>query len=203
MTDAPQALTPEQQQQITAARVGAGKIRRALFVARFDAWCTAFFAVCGLMYAAVGAAFGHGLVPAVMGGALAVIAYNSFVGAGELKQYQVKGAKRLGWNQIAFCALICGYCVFTIVKGLLYTEDMLKPLMDYMSQMSELTNQSANTQDMVAMVKIVYCVIYGAVIVTSLLVQGLTAMYYFTRAGHVRAFVEKTPPWVVELLRTI
>jgi hypothetical protein len=43
--------------------------------------------------------------------------------------------------------------------------------------------------------------LYGLVLVGSVLMQGLTALYYFTRARHMRAYLRDTPPWVVELQR--
>ena len=43
--------------------------------------------------------------------------------------------------------------------------------------------------------------VYGGVIVGSLIVQGLTALYYFTRAGLIRKFLLQTPPWAIDILR--
>jgi len=43
--------------------------------------------------------------------------------------------------------------------------------------------------------------VYGALIVGTLIFQGLNSIYYFTRAKLLRAYLAETPPWVVELQR--
>ncbi len=203
MTEPRPSLTAEEQQQIILARRRAGKIRRAVAVARFDAWSTGFFAVMTLMYVAVSVAFGFSLIALLIGIGMAIVAYNSFCGAGELKQFNLRGPRRLGWNQLGFALMICLYCAARIVQGLLFTDEIIQPFVAYFSQMAELSGQPISTQDMATKVKIVYCAIFGAVIFVSILVQGLTAMYYFTRAGHIRAYLKQTPDWVVEILRTV
>jgi hypothetical protein len=196
----PAAFTAEQQQQIVAARVRAGKVRRSVRVAWFDAVCTALCAATTLM---AGVVMSFDLLSLLIGLAMAGVAYNSFRGAGELQRYEIKGAKRLGWNQIAFCTIICAYCVVMIISGLLQTEPIIQDIADYYSEIASLTGQQANVQDVEQLTKIIYFALFGAVIVTSILVQGLTALYYFTRARHIRGFTEKTPPWVIELLKAV
>ena len=43
-------------------------------------------------------------------------------------------------------------------------------------------------------------VMYGSVLVVSVLVQGLSARYYRDTARRVKRFHETTPVWVVEVL---
>ena len=43
--------------------------------------------------------------------------------------------------------------------------------------------------------------IYGAVIVGAIVFQGLNAVYYFTRAKHLSAYLDETPDWVVDVQR--
>ena len=43
--------------------------------------------------------------------------------------------------------------------------------------------------------------IYGGLILATVVFQGLTAGYYFSRVRHVRDYVRQTPPWVVDLQR--
>jgi hypothetical protein len=42
---------------------------------------------------------------------------------------------------------------------------------------------------------------YVSLIVGSIVFQGSTAWYYFSRARHIRAYVNQTPQWVIELQR--
>jgi hypothetical protein len=43
--------------------------------------------------------------------------------------------------------------------------------------------------------------VYGTVIVLSIIFQGLTACYYFTRRKYVEAYVRETPQWVLDVQR--
>ena len=42
---------------------------------------------------------------------------------------------------------------------------------------------------------------YAMLLCVSVIAQGCTALYYFTRRRHMIAYLEKTPDWVIEMLR--
>ena len=81
--------------------------------------------------------------------------------------------------------------------------------MDLAESHPELAQIQANPElanvlgmDFESLFKSISLLIYGAVIFGSVLVQGGTALYYFTRARHVHEFRRQTPEWVVDLLVT-
>ena len=43
---------------------------------------------------------------------------------------------------------------------------------------------------------------YAAVIAGTLIAQGCTAGYYYSRRAHMIAYLRNTPTWIIELLRT-
>jgi hypothetical protein len=43
--------------------------------------------------------------------------------------------------------------------------------------------------------------VYVAVVAVAVLGPGMLAWYYFSRARHVRHYVERTPRWIVEMQR--
>jgi len=45
--------------------------------------------------------------------------------------------------------------------------------------------------------------IYGGLILGTLLFQGLNAWYYFTRGKHVQTYLDATPSWIIDLQRTV
>ena len=49
--------------------------------------------------------------------------------------------------------------------------------------------------------KTVTLAVYGSLIAGSILFQGLTAAYYFGRGKLLRAYLDQTPSWIVELQR--
>jgi hypothetical protein len=44
-------------------------------------------------------------------------------------------------------------------------------------------------------------ILYGAVSVVTIIFQGLNALYYFSRAKLLRAYLAETPSWIVEVQR--
>jgi hypothetical protein len=79
----------------------------------------------------------------------------------------------------------------------------IEALKQYLVEMYNLTNAAPqmSIDEIEQMVRLVIVAIYAAVIVASLLVQGLTAVYYFTRSKHIHRFKRDTPDWVIEVLR--
>jgi hypothetical protein len=45
-------------------------------------------------------------------------------------------------------------------------------------------------------------VIYGGLIVGTVIVQGLESIYYATRAKYLRDYLDQTPQWVIDLNRS-
>ena len=42
---------------------------------------------------------------------------------------------------------------------------------------------------------------YAMLLCISVIAQGCTAWYYFTRRRHLTAYLKNTPDWVIEMLR--
>ena len=51
--------------------------------------------------------------------------------------------------------------------------------------------------------KVLVVTLYGTVIVLSVLFQGLNSLYYFTRRKHIDAYLQETPPWVLDVQTVI
>jgi hypothetical protein len=175
--------------QIKAARVGAAKLRRARRVARFDAWCTAIFA-CLTVVGSVLDPWGL-----LVAGALGAIAGVEFYGERLLRRLEERGPRVLGWNQLAFAGLLIAYAVWNLYPALGSSAAG--------GATSNLQAVAAGDPQVEAMVqnleRAVRLALYGSLIVIAVLVQGGTALYYFTRAHHLRAYVEETPEWVRQL----
>jgi hypothetical protein len=107
-TDA-QSTTPlsaQQQLELLTARNCSKKIERAANVAKFDAWSTAVFAGMTLAFCVGSAAFGSfDLVSWIIGLGMALIARTAFSGERELRQFDVRGPRRLGQESTHFYSL--------------------------------------------------------------------------------------------------
>jgi hypothetical protein len=182
-------LSTEHLRAIGEARLRSKKVRRAVGVAMFSGWTMAAFALVTALMVVFGDVTGL-----VLGVLLGAIAFNELRGAAMLRRFEARGARVLGWNQVGLGVLICAYSAWSLVSAI------NSPALAAMSG-------STGDPDVDAMVGqitgLVTYGLYGTMFVVGVIVPGLTALYYFTRGRHVRAFVSRTPAWVVDAMRMV
>jgi hypothetical protein len=44
--------------------------------------------------------------------------------------------------------------------------------------------------------------LYGGLILFAILAQGGTALYYFSREKYIRAYLEQTPDWIINMQKS-
>ncbi len=184
-------LSQTQQHQVAAAHERAKKIRKAASVASFNGWVTGIFAVCSAPFAV------FSLSGFVMTVGLSIVAYNEFRGRKRLLQFDQRAPAFLGWNQVAFLALIVCYCIWMLIAGL--TSD--GPLAAELKAKPELGAVFDSTGEFDELYRMLVVAVYGSIIVLTGVFQGLNALYYFSRRKYVNAYVEETPDWVLDLQR--
>lgn len=176
-------LTSEQRQAISDANARARKVLRAANVATFNGWTIGILAAVGILFGI------FSITSLVMGLGMALVARNEFRGRKLLRQFDSSGPRLLGRNQLGFMGLIIVYCLWSMyqtVSNPITEIQGLETIADsYGSLVTELT-----------------LVVYGGVIVVTLLFQGLNARYYFARSQHVEDYRRETPGWIVELQRS-
>jgi len=188
-------LSAEQLQQLTDANYRARKITKAGKLALFNIWTVGIFAVLSLLFAVAAPLFGQfDSVALVMGVGFSAVTWNESRGRTLLCRFDPRGPRVLGWNQIGLLALLVGYCVWNVYTA--YTG--ANP---YEQQISEHPELARTLGPVAELHRLLTLVIYGAIAAGSAVFQGLNALYYFTRARHVRAYLAQTPPWVVQLQR--
>jgi hypothetical protein len=176
------------QRDLAAARIAAKKVRRAVKYATFDAWTIGIFGglsfVCGLF---------SGISGVVIGAVMGVIAFVEFKGAARVRQLDPTAAKTLGYNQLAFGALLILYALWS---------------MHSVPNLSSLSSQLGQNADMVDTPEVdnwmhmAWYAMYGTVIAVAVFGMGGTALYYFSREKHIREYVQTAAPWVVEMQRS-
>ncbi|MBS0195357.1 MAG: hypothetical protein JSR77_01230 [Planctomycetes bacterium] len=180
-------LSAEHLMELEAGRARAKKVRRAAAFATFSGWSLAIFATVTL----VGALFGD-VVSLLLGIGLGVAAFNEIRGGAMLRRFDTRGAALLGYNQLGLGAVIVVYAAWSM-----YAASKVSPLAAVGGSTGD-----ADTDAMVSRVtNAVVLGLYGGLAVTGIVVPGLTAWYYFSRAGVVRVMVERTPAWVIAALR--
>lgn len=192
-------LLPEQLLQLQQSRIAGKKIRRARRVALVDAWSIAIFAgltvLCSIFNPlSAGFALGVGM------SAVAVI---EFVGATRLQRLHPGAARMLGFNQLLFAAMLIGYALWNIYPAMF--SSTADPAAQMGPEYAALALQSPDAADMIhsldSITRGVTVAMYAGLILVAIFVQGSTALYYFTRGGHVRRYMQQTPGWIVDLQR--
>jgi hypothetical protein len=184
VTAAPQAtLTSAHFEQLEGARRRAVKVRRAAAVSAFNAWTTALFAACALLS-------GIFSMPALLLGiAMAIVAAIEFRAGARLRRFDLRAPLLLGWNQLLLLAAVTLYCLWQLLGPQPARES---------SGSAEVDAMLADYATLEAKLRLA---LYAAVIAGTVLAQGLTAIYYFTRARHIRDYLAATPQWVVQIER--
>ncbi len=180
-------LTPEHLRELADARRRFRRVSRAAAIASFSGWSMAVFAGLTLLVA-----FLSDWTAWMCGAGLALIAWNEIRGGVMLKRLEPRGARVLGWNQIALGVLLVAYGVWSLAislkqPALASIGSTGDPNID---AMAESLNRTLSYG------------LYGSLVVIGILVPGLTSLYYFTRGPMVRKATESTAPWILELWRS-
>jgi hypothetical protein len=182
-------LSPEQRHELELANQRARKIRRAAGVAAFNGWAIGIVAAMSALSALF--SFSGFLVTA----GLTFIAYNEFQGRKRLLRFDTSAPAMLGWNQIGLMAMIVAYCLWMILENFIGPG----PFAGEMASNPELAEAIGSSSQFDDLYKLFSVVIYGTVMLVSVIFQGLNALYYFTRRKHVEAYLHETPEWVLDL----
>jgi len=169
------------------ARVRGRKVFRAASVASFSGWTTGLFAALTILFGLTDPA------SLILGIGMGAVAFNEFRGAAMLRRFDLKGPTHLAIGQLALGVLIFGYAAWRLADTVLSRSAAGSgdPQVDAM-----LADMNVD-----GVVRAISAAIYAGVAVVGLAVPGLTAVYYRSRARHVREFLAQTPDWAVRALQ--
>jgi hypothetical protein len=189
-------LTPEHFNQLTQAEARARLVHKAAGVAMFNGWTFAVFAGMTGFIALISCVVERSIDfkgLAVTAG-LIVVAWNEFKGRRMLRQLDIRAPRLLGWNQVGVLVLVIGYCAWSIATAYL---DKTSGIGQMMAEVGAL-GVTGGVKQMVHLAPIMF---YGVVALGSVIFQGLNAQYYFSRAKILKAYLNETPAWIVEVQR--
>jgi hypothetical protein len=194
-----QASSPLDETQLALlgqARAARRKLRFASFIALTNVIGLATFAFLSLALGSLE------LSVSPMALALAALAWNEARGRRLLLDGDVRGPRRLAFNQLALLGCVLVYCVYSAVgawtgPGLLDTVLLADPsLPDALG--SAASDAGTSLDELSRWGRTAALVLYGAVAFASAAVQGLTALYYSSLKPAV-AELAAMPPWAREL----
>ncbi|MEZ6190535.1 MAG: hypothetical protein R3C45_04510 [Phycisphaerales bacterium] len=190
--DAPGAPLSEQHYQaLRDAKNGRKKIDLAIGVATFNGWSIGVFAALSALILPLSFSL-SGLFVTI---GLGVVAYNEFKGRAMLRLLDAKGARHLGYNQIALGGVIVVYCVWSLLAAL-FGPDAYAEVIAENPELGQVLGSTGELYRFIA------AAVYGGAILLTVPYQALMAWYYFSRARHITNYVEQTPAWVTEFQRS-
>ncbi|MFA6132657.1 MAG: hypothetical protein WC869_01420 [Phycisphaerae bacterium] len=170
--------------QALAARQGARKTYR---VAHSSAVITLVIGV----LAVVSSVASWSLFNLTVSLAVCAVGAVEYHGAKRVRRSDALATRLLGFNQLAFLAVIIVYCIVQM-----FSKDMqLSP--EFRDALAQLPGKDRGINDMVG--KLAF-VVYGLVIVLSIGFQGGMSLYYFTRGKSIAAANQTTAAWISRLL---
>lgn len=189
---APTPLSPDQIAEIERGRRRARKVRRAAGVAALSGWTLAGFSLMSLAFALAG-----DWVSVAAGVVLAAVAFNEFKGGERLKKFDEGGARQLARGQLVLGVAIALYAAWNAYAA------TRAPATSSVSTSSAEVNQMYRDimGEFGPMVRAASIMVWAVVGGGGLLACWLTAWYYSSRRKVVRQLRERTPAWVVEVLR--
>lgn len=184
------APSPEVLRELELAQARSGKIRKAVSVALFNGWTAGIFAALSLPFAF------SSLVALLMSAILTIVAYNEFAGAKGLKRFDERAARKLGCNQIGFGLTLVFYALWSMYSTLTTPNE-------FQATLAQAGQAAAMFGSIDQLYRNITLATYGGLILGSLIFQGGTAWYYFSRMRHIRAYVRETPAWLLDHQRLL
>jgi hypothetical protein len=182
-------LSAEHFRELSRADDRAKIIRKAARVASFNGWTT-------MIISALSAPFAlFSVVGFLVTATLALVAYTEFRGRKLLNNFKPRAATLLGWNQLVFLVMTLIYCGWMMYTGINESDTALSEF----TSNPELRELLGSPEQVTSLYELLVYAIYGSVIFLSVIFQGLTALYYFSRRKHVEAYVRSTPEWIRKL----
>jgi len=183
-------LTAAHYNQIAEANWRGRKVRRAAGVASFSGWTL-------LIFGALTVLTGIFSLPALLlGVGLCIVAYFELDGSKKLRRLDASAPRQLGFNQLALAGLLALYGAW----GVYYALTAPNPYEAHLSSNGQVADMIGPIARLHTLIMVSF---YLAVIGVGMIAPGLTALYYFTRKSHLINFVQRTPAWIVRLLRAV
>lgn len=131
----------------------------------------------------------------LLGLGLCVVAVIELRGSKGLRAFDLAAPRRLALNQLAVVVVVTAYAGWGIVQALVGES----PYAAHLAAGGQVAEAIAPIDRLTRFISVAF---YAAVIGGSVIIQGCAAVYYITRRSHMRAYLQSTPKWVVETLRT-
>jgi hypothetical protein len=127
-------------------------------------------------------------------------------GARMLRDRDLRAPRWLAANQLVLLALIAVYCAFGAVRALhgSVADELSSAAPGVTEQLRDvMPGLDVSSETLDPAFRALAVAFYAAVFAACALYQGLCARYYRARAAVLRAFVDETPAWVMDVQRRL
>lgn len=186
-------LSVENHQALAQAQQRARKIGRAAAVAAFNGWTLAALALVSAACALT--SLSAWIVTALLAGC----AYIELQGRSQLRSFDPRAARRLGWNQLALMSGVMLYSLWQLAVGLFGPSALSSEL----AANPELRSVIGSVEQLDGLYRLLVCGVYGSVMLFALVFQGGNAWYYFTRQRLIEQYLTSTPQWILDVQRAM
>jgi hypothetical protein len=186
----PPHLSPDNMRELGEARQSLRKITRAASTAKIEGGTIFVFGILTFLC-------GIGSITDMLGGViLTVIGFVEFTSAKKLTRLDEKAIKILTINQLCLAGVILLYAVFKIYGELTSPSQNLPDLSQADAQVA---GNLAGVQSQLT--HLIYLAVYAGLIIAAF-GEAALALYYHTRAAHLRKYLADTPAWIITMQKS-
>jgi hypothetical protein len=177
-------------QQLTMASAAWTKLRKLAAYASFDGWSLILLGALSLV------CFGHGsVIDLLLSFALLGTGLFELSSVRQLRRLKPSAITHLAYNQLVLAAALILYSIVSLVQSHGSGGGISLELDQALAQIGA---SSSDAKDQLSAAVEILCT---ALMAFALLVQGGTALYYFSRRKHLQRYLEQTPDWIQQMQR--
>jgi uncharacterized membrane protein (DUF485 family) len=124
-----------------------------------------------------------------------------FVGYRRLLRADESAPRLLAFNQLALCGIIAVYCLVSMLQ--VHHIDLTPDISPAMRRELAGTGSGGMLDSLDKIVPLLYYAVYIVLLITSLMVQGGMAVYYYTRGTALMTYHQLTAAWITRLLNQV
>jgi hypothetical protein len=175
-------------QQLALASTAWKKLRRLAAYAAFDGWSLITLGTLTLICGGYGSVTGLLISVALLGTGLFEIR-----SVRALRRLNPSAISHLACNQLVLAAALILYSAISLIQT---RQGGGMP-----SEIEQALSQAGSTADIHAQLSSAADIFYSLLIAIAILLQGSTALYYFSRQKHLQNYLAQTPDWVQQMQR--
>jgi cytochrome b len=175
-------------QQLAAATIAWKKMRRLASYALFDGWSLTMLGALTLICGGYGSAMGLLVSFGLLGTGIFELRSVS-----QLRRLNPSAINHLAYNQLVLAGALIAYALINLIQ----TRNGGGMLAEIQQELGP----SGAADDFKAQAQAASEIWYAGLIAFAVLVQGGTALYYFSRRTHLQRYLADTPDWIQQMQR--